>query len=209
MKKSLVVSIAVATALGASGTARADVIPPGETACQGLSLGAVCNVGTCEQRTCGRLTYTTNDAGVMVPGSYQYPCLYCMDVGRVPDAGASADADVSADAGASADAEVSADAGASADAEVSADAGASADADVSADANASADAGASADASPTAIADASAITQPAASPDPGEDSSCAVGRFSAAARSVGPWLLALVAWVPIAISRARRRRRGE
>lgn len=60
--------------------ALADVAPPNEDGCEGLSAGDVCvddagDKATCATRTCTRLDYSNTDSGV--PTTVEYECLLC------------------------------------------------------------------------------------------------------------------------------------
>lgn len=82
--------------------ARADVIPPQQSACEGKEVGARCEDpeegvarGTCRASTCSRLDYAHWDRDASsTPPSMSYDCVLCTsgaaDAGA-PDAGGSSD----------------------------------------------------------------------------------------------------------------------
>lgn len=82
MQRLASLALAIASVLSLGSIASADVIPPGEAACQSSSAGAACRVdgasGTCVTSRCSRLDYASWDRDASPsPPSVEYDCLVC------------------------------------------------------------------------------------------------------------------------------------
>jgi hypothetical protein len=97
ISRTLLSSLTVLALVAATGTARADGIPPDVAACDTKTAGAPCTLwkgekqtsGTCRAAKCRRLDYRSWDGG-LTPPSIEYDCLQCetsSDGGAGNDAG--------------------------------------------------------------------------------------------------------------------------
>lgn len=78
-----------ALALGAV-RARADALPPDESACVGKALGDQCADGVCADAGCSRLNYAGWDRDASSsPPTYSYPCVKCVEEDEKSDGGCS------------------------------------------------------------------------------------------------------------------------
>jgi MYXO-CTERM domain-containing protein len=128
MRRAVEAILGCALCFAASG-ARADVVPPDVTSCDGQKAGDLCNgaEGVCQNAECSRLDYAHWDRDATAsPPSITYACVKCMngpppaaqDAGNPPskaDAGDSRSGDASASTASGSDGGATADAGKSDD----------------------------------------------------------------------------------------------